>query len=212
MLKVKFEMKELGEARKILGIEISRDTQHRKIYLSQKSYLAKVLSKFKMLNAKAVGVPFAPHFKLSSVQSPKSEEERKEMSHIPYSSAVGSLMYSMVCTWPDLAHSMSIVSRFMANPRKVHWNAVKWMFKYLTGTLSHVLTYGGAKIGVQPSILGYLDADYAADINKRRSTSGWVFRLWNSTISWKSSLQHVVALSTTKAEYIALSKAFKEAI
>ena len=86
------------------------------------------------------------------------------------------------------------------------------MFKYLVGTLSHVLTYGGPKIGVQPSILGYSDADYAANIDKRRSTSGWVFRLWNSTISWKSSLQHVVALSTTETKYIALSKAFKEAM
>jgi len=86
------------------------------------------------------------------------------------------------------------------------------MFKYLIGTLSHVLTYGGAKIGDQPSILGYSDADYANDINKRRSTTRWVFRLWNSTISWKSSLQHVVALSTTEAEYIALLEAFKEAM
>ena len=121
-------------------------------------------------------------------------------------------MYSMVCTRPDLAHPMSVVSRFMANPVKAHWSAIKWMFRYLNGTLSHVLTYGGAKIGDQPSILGYSDADYANDINKRRSTTRWVFRLWNSTISWKSSLQHVVALSTTEAEYIALLEAFKEAM
>ena len=126
-LKAEFEMKELGEAKKILGMEISRDKHHRKIYLSQRSYLAKLLARFGMSDAKAVKVPFASHFKLSSDQSPKDEDSRKEMANIPYSSAVGSLMYGMVCTRPDLAHGMSVISRFMANPGKPHWLAVKWM-------------------------------------------------------------------------------------
>ena len=117
-LKAEFEMKELGEAKKILGIEITRSKQQRKIYLSQKSYLEKLLSRFGMANAKVVSVPFASHFKLSSEQSPKDEESRKEMENIPYLSVVGSLMYSMVCTRPDLAHAMSVVSRFMTNPGK----------------------------------------------------------------------------------------------
>ena len=74
------------------------------------------------------------------------------------------------------------------------------------------MSYGGAKVGENPSILGFSDADYAADLDKCRSTTGYIFKLWNSSISWKSSLQHVVALSTTEVEYIAVADAIKEAM
>jgi len=86
-----------------------------------------------MANAKAMNVQFASHFKLSSNQSPEDEESMKEMENIPFSSAVRSLMYSMVCTRSDLAHAMSVVSRFMANLGKTHWNAIKWVFRFLKG-------------------------------------------------------------------------------
>ena len=89
---------------------------------------------------------------------------------------------------------------------------VKWMFRYIKGSINNALSYDGAKVGEKASILGFSNADYAGDIDKRRFTTGYVFRLWNSTISWKSSLQHVVELSTTEIEYIAVSKAIKEAI
>ena len=116
-------MKDLGEARKILGIEMTRNKQKRTLCLSQKTYLRKLIQKFGMTKAKAVSIPFAPHFKLSAAQSPTDKEDQEEMREIPYSSAVGSLMYNMVCTWLDLAHAMSVISRFMANPRKTHWTA-----------------------------------------------------------------------------------------
>jgi len=182
-LKAEFEMKELGKAKKILGMEISRDKQHRKIYLSQKSYLAKKLSRFGMSNAKAVSVRFASHFKLSSEQSPKDEKERKKMAHILYLSAVGSLMYGMVCKRLDLAHGMSVISRFMANPSKPHWLAIKWMCIYLKGSIDYALTYSGASLEDKPIILGYSNADYVANIEKCRSITGYAFRLWNFTIS-----------------------------
>ena len=86
------------------------------------------------------------------------------------------------------------------------------MCRYLKGSIDYVLSYSGESLEDQPIILGYVDADYVANFDKRRSTIGYVFRLWNSTISWKSSLQYVVALSTIEAEYIALSDAFKEAM
>ena len=124
-LKSEFEMKELGEVKKILGIEITRTKQQIKLYLSQKCYLKKLIKGFGMIEAKAVNMPFASHFKLSSDQSPKDKESMKEMDNIPFSSAVGSLMYSMVCTRLDLTHAMSVVSGFMANLGKAHWNAIK---------------------------------------------------------------------------------------
>ena len=102
-----FEMKELGEARKILGIEISRNRQLRKVLFSQKSYLKKLIRKFHMLETKEVNVPFVQHYKLSHIQLPSDEESMREMKKIPHSSVVGSLTYCMVCTRPDLAHAMS---------------------------------------------------------------------------------------------------------
>lgn len=119
-LKRRFDMKDLGEARRILGIDISRDRQMGHLILSQEKYAMRMLMKFNMENSKSVSVPFAKHFQLSTLGSPQSECEKQEMSKIPYASAVGSLMYLMVCTRPDLAHGMSVVSRFMSNPGKQH--------------------------------------------------------------------------------------------
>ena len=130
------------------------------------------------------------------------------MSHVPYSSAVGSLMYAMVCTRPDIAYAVSVVSRYMANPGKQHWQAVKWILRYLRGTTNTCLEFGGSKEGVN----GYVDADFAGDLDRRRSTTGYVFTLGDTSISWKSVLQATVALSTTEAEYMAIAEAVKEAI
>ncbi|CAN0918246.1 Retrovirus-related Pol polyprotein from transposon TNT 1-94 [Linum grandiflorum] len=86
-----------------------------------------------MKNAKSISTPLATHFKLSKKACPATEKEKEAMSSIIYSSAVGSLMYTMVCTRPDIAHAVGLVSRFLSNPGKAHWEAVKWIFKYLRG-------------------------------------------------------------------------------
>ena len=119
-LNSEFEMKDLGPAKKILGMEISRDRKAGVLYLSQKGYINKVLKRFNMSNAKPVSTPLASHFKLSSALCPQSEEDISYMVEVPYSSVVGSLMYAMACTRPDLAYAVSMVSRYMANPGKEH--------------------------------------------------------------------------------------------
>ena len=111
-----FEMKDFGAAKKILGMEISRYRPSGKVYLSQKGYIDKVLRRFNMHNAKPVSTPLAAHFKLSSALCPKSDADIEYMSRVPYSSAVGSLMYAMVFSRPDLSYALSVVSRYMANP------------------------------------------------------------------------------------------------
>lgn len=131
------------------------------------------------------------------------------MSRVPYSSAVGSLMYAMVCTRPDLAYAVSVVSRFMGQPGKEHWQAVKRIFRYLRGTSDVGLIFGG---DTQCSVAGYSDSDYAGDIDSRRSMTGYVFTLGCSVVSWKATLQATVTLSTTEAEYMALTEAAKEGI
>ena len=124
-------MKDLGPAKKILGIRIVHDRSLGLILLSQENYIKKVLERFNMDKAKPVNCPLAGHFKLSSSQCPTSDEEKNEMQKIPYASAVGSLMYAMVCTRPDIAHAVGVVSRFLSDPRKEHWAAVKWILRYL---------------------------------------------------------------------------------
>ena len=87
-----------------------------------------------MLDAKLVSTPLSAHFKLSSQSCPSSDEESKYMSKVSYANTVGCLMYLMVCTRPNISHAVSVVSRYMANLGKEHWNAVKWIFRYLTST------------------------------------------------------------------------------
>uniref|UniRef100_A0A2N9GRZ0 CCHC-type domain-containing protein n=1 Tax=Fagus sylvatica TaxID=28930 RepID=A0A2N9GRZ0_FAGSY len=210
LLHKEFEMKDLGAAKKILGMEIRRDREARKLWLSQKNYIRKVLEKFSMLDAKPVSTPLANHFRLSGSQCPKNEEEIENMSKVPYASAVGCLMYAMVCTRPDLAHAVSTVSRYMAKPGREHWNAVKWIFRYLKGTAEHEILFSR-----QPgtnSVVGYVDADYAGEVDDKRSTTGYVFTLSGGPICWKSTLQSIVAMSTTEAEYMAVAEAAKEAL
>ena len=207
-LSSEFEMKDLGAAKKILGMEITRERHSGKLYLSQKGYIEKVLRRFNMHDAKPVSTPLAAHFRLSSDLCPQSDYDIEYMSRVPYSSAVGSLMYAMVCSRPDLSHALSVVSRYMANPGKEHWKAVQWIFRYLRGTSSACLQFGRSRDG----LVGYVDSDFAGDLDRRRSLTGYVFTIGGCAVSWKASLQATVALSTTEAEYMAISEACKEAI
>ena len=109
-------MKDLGVAKQILGMRIIRDKANGTLKLSQSEYVKKVLSRFNMNEAKSVSTLLGSHFKLSKEQSPKIEEERDYMSKVPYVSAIGSLMYAMVCTRSDIAHAVGVVNRFMSRP------------------------------------------------------------------------------------------------
>jgi hypothetical protein len=115
-----FDMKDLGPANKILGMQIHRDRKDRKNRLSQKNYLRKFLRRFNMQDCKPISTPFPVNFKLSSCMSPSNEAERMEMSRVPYGSAVGSLMYAMICIRLDIAQAVGVVSRFMTDPGKEH--------------------------------------------------------------------------------------------
>lgn len=210
-LSQEFEMKNLGAAKKILGMEIKRDRKKGQLCLSQKRYLEKVLSRFGMEKAKPVSTPLAAHFRLSAAQSPKTDAQKAEMANVPYASAVGSVMYAMICTRPDIAQAVSLVSRYMANPGKDHWQALKWLLRYLKGTLDVGLMFDRNQMNAC-KVRGYVDSDYAGDLDRRRSTTGYVFTMCGAPISWRSMLQSTVSLSTTEAEYIAAGEAVKEAL
>jgi hypothetical protein len=107
--------------------------------LSQGEYIEKVLERFRMQNAKPVSTPLSIHLKLTKEMCPKTQEEIKYMSRVPYSSTIGTLMYAMVCTRPYISHTVGVVSRYMNNPGKENWETVKWILKYLRGTATYAL-------------------------------------------------------------------------
>jgi hypothetical protein len=139
---------------------------------------------------------------------PKTREEIEYMSRVPYSSTVGNLVYEIACTRPYIAHAVGVVRKYMNNPGKEHWEAVKCILGYLRGAYTHALCFGGSETFLQ----GYVDSDMAGDKDNRRSTTRYVLTIGGTTVSWISKLQKVVALSTTEAEYVATTEASKEMI
>jgi hypothetical protein len=204
-----FSMKDLGEAAYILGIKIYRDRSRRLIGLSQSTYLDKILKKFNMDQSKKGFLPVLQGVRLSSAQCPTTAEDIEEMSVIPYASAIGSIMYAMLCTRPDVNLAVSLVGRYQSNPGKEHWTAVKNILKYLKRTKDMFLVYGGDEELV---VKGYVDASFDTDPDDSKSQTGYVYILNGGAVSWCSCKQSVVAGSTCEAEYIAASEAAHEAV
>ena len=152
-----------------------------------------------MKDSKLVGTSLASHFKLSVDLCPCNDKEKEEMSKVPYASAIGSLMYAMVCTCPDIAHSVGVVSRFLANPGKQHWQVVKWILRYLKGTSHYCLCFGNPNIVLE----GFTDVDMDGDVDTRKSTIGYLYTFAGAAVSWVCRLQKIVSLFTTEVEYIA---------
>ena len=115
--------------------------------------------------------------------SPKTSEERASMDKVPYASAIGSIMYAMLCTRPDVAHALNVTSRYQAHPGEEHWKAMKCILKYLRRTKELFLIYGGDDLKVR----GYTDSSFQSDLDDSKSNSGYLFTLNGGAISWKSS-------------------------
>ncbi|UYV79406.1 hypothetical protein LAZ67_17002496, partial [Cordylochernes scorpioides] len=163
-----------------------------------------------MIQLDVKSVPSDPYSKLTKEMCPKDNQEIEEMNKIPYRQTIGSLLYLMTGTRHDIAYAVSRVSQFMNNPGPSHWTAVKKIFGYLKATKNIGICFGGSSCTT--SLIGFSDADFAGDLDTRKSTTGFVFMLNNGPISWCSQKQNCVSLSTTESEYIAASKAKKEAI
>ena len=204
-----FSMKDLGEAAYILGIKIYRDRSRRLIGLSQSTYLDKILKKFNMDQSKKGFLPVLQGVQLSTAQCPTTAEDIEKMSVIPYASAIGSIMYAMLCTRPDVNLAVSLVGRYQSNPGMEHWTAVKNILKYLKRTKDMFLVYAGDEELV---VKGYVDASFDTDLDDSKSQTGYVYILNGGAVSWCSCKQSVVAGSTCEAEYMAASEAAHEAI
>ena len=205
----KFQIKDLGPAQLCLGLNITRDRNKGKIWIDQQKYIVETLEKFKMKDCNPVKAPADPHQKLTKSMSPTTEDEEQKMRDVPYLEAVGRLVFISQTTRPDITYAVHNVARFNSNPGVPHWNAVKRIFRYLKGSINCKLEYSKDEM---LQIHGYSDSDWAGDEDTRRSTTGYVFFMQHGPISWATKRQATVALSSTEAEYMAVTAACQEAL
>lgn len=194
-------MKDLGEPRSFLGISIERNRSDHVIYIHQEGYIDGVLKRFRMVDCKPVATPMT---------TDKVENDNRCIDGFPYREAVGSIMYCMVASRPDLAASVGVLSRRLDQPTKSDHRLLKRVLRYFRGTKGLKLRLGNK--ADQLEFIGYVDSDWAGDTADRKSTTGFVFLLNDGTISWISRKQATIALSTTEAEYVAAASAAQEAI
>jgi hypothetical protein len=201
MLADQFEIKNLGDVKHCLGVKFSQvDGQ---VTMHQRGYVADVLERFGMSECKPVGTPVDLSTKLK-----RNGEQTVEDLKLPYRELVLALTYLATTTRPDISFAVSCLKQFNNYYKEEHWKAAKRVLRYLKGTMGMGLTYGS---NAEP-IKGFVDADWGSCPENRRSYSGFVFLLNGGPVSWDSKKQKTVALSTTEAEYMALSECVKEAI
>lgn len=186
-----------------VGMEIHRNRMKKTIQISQTSYLKKIIQKFKMNDAKSISTP-------ADVNVTLMKSTNKEQVKFPYRQAVGSLMFASTVSRPDICYAVGEVSRYLENPDESHVSALKRILRYLKDTLNLCIEYNASSDKV--ILEGYTDADFARNIDSRRSTTGYVFMINDSAITWRSTRQKTVALSTTEAECMAACEGSKECI
>ena len=203
-LKRAYEMTDLGELSWILGMHVSRDRNAGWIAISQEKYSLEILQRFGKSDARPISTPSLPNEHLIKLTV-------AEINAKAYQSALGALMYPMLGSRPDLAYTVAALGRHAATPGPDHQRALDRAFRYVRATTNrHLVFQRGTPNGT--TLHGFVDADWASDINDRKSTSGFVFKLAGAAISWSSKKQATVALSSTEAEYIAAAHAAKEAV
>lgn len=195
----KFAMSDLGSISYFLGIQVKQSPG--RIFLSQEKYIEDLLKKFNMSHCKPISTPMALNEKLHV------NDDAEKIDPTTYRKLVGSLLY--INTRPDITHAVSLLSRFMNEPSKIHLSSAKRILRYLKGTKDHGIEF---KKEDCCKLVGYTDSDWAGSVDDRKSTSGYIFCLGTKVISWSSKKQKSVALSSAEAEYIAATDAACEGV
>jgi hypothetical protein len=198
-LSSRFKMKDLGESKIILGMDISRDRAARTLSLCQSRYAQKVIDRFGLTSARGQSTPMDVGIDLLA-PSPVCDK--------PYHEAVGSLMYLMVGTRPDLAYYVGVLAKYVSKPTTLQWNALTRVLRYVIHTKNLGLVYRGTD-GLHPTAC-YVDADWAGDRETRKSMSGFVAMMSGAAVAWCARPQEVVALSSAESEYISMCAGAKE--
>jgi len=211
----KFEIKALGRPKMLLGMGINQNPIDNSIKLFQTAYIDSLLKKHGLEDANPVSTPLDPNTKLdldpNESSDPETQGEISERVSTGYATLIGSLMYLAIGTRPDIAYSVQRLAQFTQNPKPAHWTAVKRIFRYLKGTRTLGITYGGSNELNNQELNIYCDADWASDAD-RKSISGYVLTLAGGAVAWSSKKQSTIALSTAEAEYVAATHCAKQVI
>lgn len=202
-LSKEFSVKSLGDVKNFLGMEITK-TSDGTFLIGQKVYVQKILKSFGLEDAKTSKIPMDPGY-LKAVCDNYNQLPNNEN----YQRLIGALLYLSVNTRPDIAVSTSILSRKITSPNQQDWTELKRVVRYLKFTADFKLKLGGIK---NQKLIGYADADWASNVEDRKSNSGVLFQFGGGVISWLSRKQTTVALSSTEAEYVSLAECVKECI
>ena len=227
-LKSKYKIQELGDAKLVLGMRITRDRATRSLKVDQETYINRLLEKTGMQDCVPMATPAEPGQHLSALPASDQTTGDENAHSLQYGSVVGSLLYAAVSTRSDISYAVGVLSRFISDPQPHHWEAAKRVLRYLKGTASLGLCYRAAAVirnigesdrsiyhkcdsGITVGPI-FTDASWGGDLDDRKSTGGMVAKVNGCAISWKSKKQSVVAKSSTEAEYIATGEAVKEAL
>ena len=179
--------------------------------IHQTAYIQQLIQKLKQESCKRREIPLQPNINLTRDLENETDQLRKPMKDPnKYRMIIGSLIYLMINTRPDIAFSVTLLSRFIQEPKEKHWRCLKNLLRYVITTKNYALVY--KKSNEEIKLVGYTDADFAGSIDDRKSTSGYLFKYGDCLISWNSAKQKIASLSSTEAEYIALTLAIVEAI
>lgn len=204
LFNMEFEMTDLKEVKTFLGLTIERDRKNGVLKISQKQYLESLLNRFGMGDCKPVDTPLASNLKLTKCI------DQNKFTTKPYKELVGCLMYATVTSRPDICVAVNYFSGFQSCATDEHWCHLKRILRYIKGTLDMKLIF--RRSDMNGILEGHVDSDWAGDVNDRKSLSGYVFRVYSSTVAWTTRKQTSVALSSAEAEYTALSVAVAEAL
>ena len=210
LLSSTFKMQDLGAVTFILGIHIKRDRKRHMIALLQHQYIDTILEHFGMKDCKPVFTPIDTMVQ-PSTEDPIDNTTIRTMKvgdrEVSYQCIIGSLMWVMLATRPDLEYTVGVIGRYSANPKACHWSLAKCALHYLKGTQSLELMFNRSDVNIDMDFHRYSDTNWGGDQDTSHSTSGYVFISNHAAIRWSSKLQTMVSLSSTESEYVGLSNA-----
>src|SRR5258708_39654311 len=182
-------------------MEVMHNRVNRSITINQQQYIHKILERFELKNARSVSTPMAANAKFEKLDAPEVEQPL-------YQSMLGSLMYAAIGTHPDIMYAIHCLSQFSITPGPAHLMALKHIYCYLNGTRGLGIIFDGNQL--QDGLIAYSDSDWAGDPNSRKSVLGYVMIFCGAVIAWSAKKQSTLALSSTEAEYMAMTHAGKE--
>ena len=202
-----FGIKDLGPVKSFIGFQFERDRATRELWIHQENYIDNLLDEYSLHDCNSVTTPLDSHYPFGNIDStyPETPNLLKSYQHI-----ISSLLFLSICTRPDITFAVMALSQWNSKPEPRHFASAKRVLRYLKGTKHLRLKYGGEKANLD--LQGFTDSDWGANPSTRASVSGYCWFFAGAPISWSAKKQVCIALSTTEAEYVAMTRAFQEGI